>query len=618
MKRLALLISLAIVVRSNMSGIMAQAPEPSSIRGILTRWGSDAPIGQATVELRDLSGKAVAITATKETGDFAFSNVPRGTYGIVALAAGYAPAEYGQLRPGGSGRPVIVAAGQQPNIRINAVPGGSISGRVTNENGQPMVYSQVDVLRATYGIDGRVTPIFMQSVTTNDLGEYRAFWLPPGQYLVRAGFSRLNCFCNYGMNSPMGSDTSTPSTFISQTSRPRAAAAPNTDAAPAAAPVLSSFYSGAADAASATPVNLNIGSEVTGLDIRVAPIEFSSRVKVSGVVVDLAGRPLQNSFSVSIGKWPTTPAIDYSSAQMLTTRAPYPDANAAPGAQRYVIDNGKFEAAATAGKYQIRAVQGELSGRVIVDIGNADVDLTIPLRPSSVVAGRIRMEGDPANTPRDWSRLLVGIWTGPSVSFTGSIEDNGQFLIEHVIAGDYQFFIPPWTSAPVSTTDRRGLAVTSPTPNRSALPAVFENAYVKSIRSTNRDLMENSLRVEGGERLDFVEIVVSLDAASFDGRVLNTKREPVSRATVVLLPKGNAPAVSDRYRTSMTDDSGSFQFHGLPPGDYRVFSWEDVDAGAWFNPAFLAVYERLATSVTLVEKQRQSLDLDVIPAESPR
>ncbi len=56
-----------------------------------------------------------------------------------------------------------------------------------------------------------------------------------------------------------------------------------------------------------------------------------------------------------------------------------------------------------------------------------------------------------------------------------------------------------------------------------------------------------------------------------------------------------------------TDKSGQFQFRGLPPGEYRVLAWEDVDPGAWFNPAFLAVYERYATAhhACLKEKIRK-------------
>jgi hypothetical protein len=44
-----------------------------------------------------------------------------------------------------------------------------------------------------------------------------------------------------------------------------------------------------------------------------------------------------------------------------------------------------------------------------------------------------------------------------------------------------------------------------------------------------------------------------------------------------------------------------------------LLAWEDVDPGAWFNPAFLAVYERYAAGVTLTEGTSPKMDVTVIP-----
>jgi hypothetical protein len=118
------------------------------------------------------------------------------------------------------------------------VPGGILAGRVTNLNGQPLVYSNVDILKATYDLKGQLTPVVALTVTTNDLGDYRAFWLAPGQYIVKAGSSQLN---NYGFNqgtvNPAGTDTTVPTPLVFQNSRPRArtdpeAAGPESTIAP--------------------------------------------------------------------------------------------------------------------------------------------------------------------------------------------------------------------------------------------------------------------------------------------------------------------------------------------------------------------------------------------------
>ena len=95
--------------------------------------------------------------------------------------------------------------------------------------------------------------------------------------------------------------------------------------------------------------------------------------------------------------------------------------------------------------------------------------------------------------------------------------------------------------------------------------------------------------------------------------MLNAGRGPVNQATVVLLPEGAPPYRSDRYKTLMTDESGRFQFKGIPPGNYRLLAWEDVDPGAWFNAQFLAAYERLPLPLQMTEGRHMDLDLTAIP-----
>jgi len=89
-----------------------QNPVVGSIHGVLVRWGTSEPVGQATIELRDVAGRPapVAITASRDNGEFEFSNIPAGTYRIVALADGFAAAEYGRLRANGNGRPLTLRA----------------------------------------------------------------------------------------------------------------------------------------------------------------------------------------------------------------------------------------------------------------------------------------------------------------------------------------------------------------------------------------------------------------------------------------------------------------------------------------------------------------------------
>jgi hypothetical protein len=41
----------------------------------------------------------------------------------------------------------------------------------------------------------------------------------------------------------------------------------------------------------------------------------------------------------------------------------------------------------------------------------------------------------------------------------------------------------------------------------------------------------------------------------------------------------------------MSAADGTFKITGVTPGDYKVFSWSDVDTGAWQDPDFIKDYE---------------------------
>ena len=64
-------------------------------------------------------------------------------------------------------------------------PTGAISGRILNRYGEPVGNANVQALRYTYQ-EGRRTLTPIQTTRSNDLGEYRLFWMTPGQYVISA------------------------------------------------------------------------------------------------------------------------------------------------------------------------------------------------------------------------------------------------------------------------------------------------------------------------------------------------------------------------------------------------------------------------------------------------
>src|SRR5678815_3025402 len=93
----------------------AQGTAPGSIRGTVLKWGSNEPLAQAIVELRnvaDTAGVPLRSTATSSNGEYTFSQVPAGRYRIVATQKGYSPCGYGRNRHPHCGAPGTRPIGQ--------------------------------------------------------------------------------------------------------------------------------------------------------------------------------------------------------------------------------------------------------------------------------------------------------------------------------------------------------------------------------------------------------------------------------------------------------------------------------------------------------------------------
>ncbi|HLQ75824.1 MAG TPA: carboxypeptidase-like regulatory domain-containing protein, partial [Terriglobia bacterium] len=148
MKKLLLLVLLALFVQS----VAAQQAPGISVQGVVMQRGSDNVVWGATVELRKDGGDTALFGAlTREDGKFSFPSVPSGRYRLVTTSPGFVPAEYGQKRMKGAGLPLIVVD-EQPmlNVRLDMVPTGAISGRVTDAVGQPIAIADVFALKSSY------------------------------------------------------------------------------------------------------------------------------------------------------------------------------------------------------------------------------------------------------------------------------------------------------------------------------------------------------------------------------------------------------------------------------------------------------------------------------------
>jgi hypothetical protein len=144
---------------------------PAGISGAVINADTKAPVVGARVLLVKTEGRLAdaRLTATDNQGRFVFAAVPPGTYRLLAEDDDY---QRGEPSP-----PIVVMAGEPvPRVSLALTATTVISGRVTDEFGEPAAKVLVRAIGASVTVDDR----------TNDLGEYRLFGLAPATYIVSA------------------------------------------------------------------------------------------------------------------------------------------------------------------------------------------------------------------------------------------------------------------------------------------------------------------------------------------------------------------------------------------------------------------------------------------------
>jgi hypothetical protein len=550
--------------------LLLLAMQASPVQGVVIVKGTKQPLSDATVALRQdqENGSVLKTITTEDDGRVVFDNVAPGRYRVTVSRRGY-------TRPPIT---VTVARGATAPIELPMMPAGVISGRVYNANSQPLGAIEVLAMKVSYP-GGRRTLAPVQSVMTNDLGEYRLFWLAPGRYYVSAVHPAAQGSFRQMFGAGMGIQaTTTIGDMIRATFKADDAVNPQLSRSDSEryAPV---FFGGTTDEQSATAIDIRAGTDVEGANIMVAPI---SPRHVRGVVTDgLTGRPAQ-----------------YASLTLIT------DTDGPRGKELDVDrETASFDILLLPGTHTLYATSAAGEGSVTFQLSDADIgNLTVPTTPSFEIQGRMVLEGE-AGSLASLAVLHITLHSEAArkeLSDIGSYSmalPNGSFVLS-APAGDYRLNIDPLLNSVPSR-----LLITS-------LPPALQRAYVKSIRLGNTDVLNGPLHIEGKPSSP-LEVVIGKNTGAIDGQVVTDGQTPLADASVVLVP--DVRRRTDLYRSASTDATGRFHFDRVPPGDYKVLSWEEVEDGAWYDAEFLRTAENRGTSVRILEGRTETVRVDVIP-----
>jgi hypothetical protein len=382
-------------------GLLARALPSETvvpIEGFVANKLTGAPVKGAHVIYTRIAsgGEPAASPISRDTdlqGHFHLELRP-GSYRLWVEREGFARQNYGSPVPEGAGSVLTVAPSQElHDLVFRITPLGAISGRVFDQDGDPLQGVGIQIMRVSYS-SGMRQLIPVAGASSNDRGEYRCYDLPADRYFILA--------------TPKGAPLSHP--------LETGALVPEIQDA-----YVPLYYPGGLELESASAVPVPEGGDIQQIDFRLQSIRAAT----------LRGRVLG---PLKLGQDQVQVVLAHDDRGF----ASYVDRSKAA----VDPDTGKFEIRRVApGSYFLIAsqlIKGEvLSARARVEItaGVPTDDVSLPLAPAIATHGSVLMENTSPLPPNLVVRLLPieGLFAGSPPA--GNVTSDGSVLLSGVVPG---------------------------------------------------------------------------------------------------------------------------------------------------------------------------------------
>jgi hypothetical protein len=500
------------------------AQDRVSVEGTVVDLQTGRPLPGVQVTLEQ------TLVVTDGGGRFVLQGVPAGAHMLSFARSGY-------VRAG------IVAESQNRNLVVGMTRAGSVSGRITDERGEPIEGIEVQLVRRTFDEHGTEGLAENYSARTNDLGDYRLYWVTPGTYYVTA---RLK-------------DSENP---------------PENSNAPVRSNYLTSFYPGVNDATNAARLNVVAGAELNGMNWSVRASAKAKGLSISGRVIDSR-----------------TGAGGGSSVSLIKLTPFGTDTN-----ESGTDGDGLFRfTEVDPGTYWLRAVSRNVdpgsnsraSTQAQISLSDRDIDgITVTMTSGITISGRITLEGPFANATPESLGIALQPVVGPialPLPPPSKPKPDGTFTIDSLLPGPYR------------------LEITS-------LPQEY---FLREVRMGPADFLGLPVMITESPGAP-LQIVANSSAGELDGIVLNGTRQAIPGIETVLIPDRQRDR-RELYLKTKTDREGRFSFRGIPPGNYKIFAWENLEQYGYFDPSVVQRADTQATPVRVTESSTQSIEVRSIP-----
>jgi 5-hydroxyisourate hydrolase-like protein (transthyretin family) len=543
--------ALVLLIQINASPTPKPAEKASptcTVSGRVVTAAEGTPLKSSRVALirehRQRESQVYAATSDSD-GRFTIKDVPAGRYRFLATRTGYVDQHY-QSTGDDTGAVLALQAGQEvKDVLFRMTLAAVFTGRVNDEDGEPMALIQVVALRRPTDEeveDRKDSPSRGQELRpagmaqTDDRGQYRIFGLKAGEYYIKVV------------------DQYEPMFSIALSSEFEMREALGTQYAPV-------YYPGVTQIGQAEPLPASPGEEAH-VDLVLRRIKT---IQISGRIIGADGKPATDAY-VYLEE---LPAAEYGVFQGIEVDA-----------------KGEFKAKGVArGSYVLHAQQhspeeANYHASQKIEVGSDNIDsITLALGRGVNFSGRVTVSG--AGTV-ELERFSISLRSHDSET-AGSwarVKKDGTFQLLDVPDGNFSF----------------------------SISGLEESWYVKSVRLGTDDVLTTGLEVAKGESEGTIQVAVSNSGAELTGSVMQDDK-PMIGARVRITPDPETPYNRFRSRTANTDQGGRFSFIGIAPGQYRVIAKvSGTDPGHAFasEPKRVSLWERDHKSIDLMVASPQT------------
>jgi protocatechuate 3,4-dioxygenase beta subunit len=527
----------------------------STIRGRIVAADNEQPVRRAMVRVSSREHGASRTTLTDADGRYEFHELAAGHYSINTSKSAFVTWFYGETRPASSGRLVVLAENQTADhIDVRLPRGAVITGRVTDDYGDPVPNAMVTPLRQQFSQGQRHMVAAGARATTNDIGEYRIFGLTPGQYYVSASES------------------------------PALATLEGTEARSGHAPT---FYPGTTDVASASKLAVTAAQTVSDINIVLLRTPLAT---IRGVAADSRGRPL-TAGNITITRREGMIGTGFSGGGQVFADGTFTIPNVAPGT--YLL-----RASATRAPSGLSIERSEDSVAVVTVNGEdlADVQLT-PVVPVTV-SGRVTFDDQAASKSLKPSEIRIASQTlnADAMALAGSLLP---------LQADFTFTLQA-AQDPIALNASYFFSLsTTPTAGGWRVKAVRVNAA--DVTDTGVDVSSHSV---SGVEIELTDRLQQISGTVVDGS--GNARKDYAVVVFAQEPARRIVPFNRYFAIGHPGNDGRFNIGTLPPGDYCAIALDWADPAESQDPEFLETLSRQAVTFSLAQGETRTLDLRLV------